>query len=58
MLTPEELFSKAGFTLETIDEFYQELRSEIDPSNPRVEQIRPNSKDVYLKVRGNENTQS
>jgi len=56
-LTPDELFSRSGFTIETIDEFYQELRSEVDIPNPRIDQIRPNNKDAYLKVSGNEDTQ-
>lgn len=56
-LTPEELFSRSEFTIETIDEFYQELRSEVDIANPRIDQIRPNNKDAYLKVSGYEDTQ-
>jgi len=51
-LTPEELFIRSSFTLDTIDEFYQELRSEVVIPSPRIEEIRPNSKEVYLKVRG------
>lgn len=52
-LTPRELFFKAGFRKETIDEFYQELREEFN--RMRITEIRPNNADVYLKVVENEN---
>lgn len=44
-LTPEELFTAAGFTWETVDEFYAELREHIGQS---IAQERPNETDVYL----------
>jgi hypothetical protein len=50
---PHELFYKAGFSKENIDEFYQELRDEIN--RLRIMEIRPNEVDVYLKVVENEN---
>jgi type I restriction enzyme S subunit len=50
-ITTKELFSRSGFTLDNIDEFYQELRSEVSISSPRIEEIRPNSNEIYLKVR-------
>jgi type I restriction enzyme, S subunit len=46
-LKPEELFSRAGFDEESIDEFYEELRTEI--RNGRIKEIRPNKKDVFLE---------
>jgi hypothetical protein len=46
-LTPEQIFSKAGFDETNVDEFYEELRSEI--KKRRIRQIRPNNKDVYLE---------
>jgi hypothetical protein len=52
-LMPHELFYKAGFSKENIDEFYQELRDEIN--RLRIMEIRPNEVDVYLKVVENEN---
>jgi type I restriction enzyme S subunit len=52
-LSPHELFNKAGFHKETIDEFYQELREEVNQM--RIIEIRPNKTDVYLKVVENEN---
>ena len=51
-LTPEELFKKANFSEETVDEFYQELREEVERS--RIIEIRPNEADVYLQVVKNE----
>jgi type I restriction enzyme, S subunit len=52
-LMPQELFYRAGFSKENVDEFYQELRDEID--RIRIIEIRPNETDVYLKVVENEN---
>lgn len=54
-LTPDELFKRAGFTEESIDEFYKELRQvlqiEIDGKVVKPGQIkeeRPNKADIYL----------
>lgn len=47
-LTPEELFAQAGFTPEFVEEFYEELREEVDQG--RIKQERPNNTDVYLKA--------
>jgi type I restriction enzyme S subunit len=48
-----ELFHQAGFKAgtETVLEFYEELRKEVPG---RIEQIRPNKADVYLKAVVNE----
>jgi type I restriction enzyme, S subunit len=54
-LTPEELFRRAGFDEESVDEFYEELRQElqigmngkvIKPG--RIKEDRPNQTDIYL----------
>jgi type I restriction enzyme S subunit len=50
-LSPNDLFDQAHFTDDEIDEFYEELRKEVPA---RIEQIRPNKADVYLKVVKNE----
>jgi len=51
-LTPEELFTEAGFDTdditESIDKFYKELAGEIKEN--RITEIRPNNMDVYLKL--------
>lgn len=46
-LTPEDLFTHAGFDKNSIDEFYEELRVEI--KQKRIEEIRQGSEKVYLK---------
>ena len=48
-LKPDELFIKSGYDVVSIDDFYQELSDEIY-IKLRIEQIRPNDEDVYLKV--------
>jgi type I restriction enzyme, S subunit len=55
-LTPEELFRRAGFDEESIDEFYEELRIELQivednvvKKKGRIQQERPNNQVVYLK---------
>jgi type I restriction enzyme S subunit len=52
-LAPEELFKKANFDEETVDEFYQELREDVNKL--RIIENRPNEVEVYLKVVKNEN---
>lgn len=47
-LTPETLFSTAGFTPEAIEEFYEELRNEVDSG--RIRELRPNDTDVSLEA--------
>jgi len=54
-LTPKELFDQSGQSIESIDEFYEELREEIFIKS-RIEEIRLNQADIYLKVISNENT--
>jgi type I restriction enzyme S subunit len=46
-LTPEDLFERAGFEENSIDEFYEELRAEI--KKKRIEEIRQGLEKVYLK---------
>jgi len=48
-LTPEELFRSAGFTVEHVDEFYEELRREVFEKK-RIRQVRPNQSDVFLEA--------
>lgn len=52
-ITPEDLFYKAGFDEDTIEDFYKELRKEIIDN--RIQEIRPNKAEIYLKVTENEN---
>ena len=47
-MTPEELFSKAGFTPERIEDFYQELRGFVKDN--QIVERRPNDSDVYLEA--------
>ncbi len=47
-LKPEELFDKAGFEPQSAEDFYTELREEFRGN--RVEEFRPNHKDVYLRA--------
>lgn len=47
-LKPEELLDRAGFKSESIEDFYVELREEVRSN--RVEELRPNNKDVYLRA--------
>ena len=49
-LTPEQLFNQSGYTPEDIEEFYEELNSEVLAQ--RIEQERPNDTDVYLRAVG------
>ncbi|MDQ3685630.1 MAG: restriction endonuclease subunit S [Acidobacteriota bacterium] len=45
-LTPEQLFTEAGFTPEVVEDFYEELRREIKAGH--IEQVRPDNTKVYL----------
>lgn len=54
-LTSEELFRRAGFDEESVDEFYEELRQELQieidghvVKPGRIKEERPNQADVYL----------
>ena len=47
-LTPEQLFNQAGHTPESVESFYEELRSEIAAG--RIVQERPSSSEVILRV--------
>jgi type I restriction enzyme S subunit len=47
-LTPKQLFDQAGYTPESIDDFYEELHQEI--KTQRITQERPNNIDIYLKA--------
>jgi type I restriction enzyme, S subunit len=46
-LTPEDLFRNAGYDENTVNEFFEELRTEI--KKKRIREIRSGSQDVYLK---------
>jgi type I restriction enzyme S subunit len=48
-LAPEELLVAAGYSIETIDEFYAALRSAID-TDKSIEELRPNDVDVVLQL--------
>ncbi len=52
-LAPDQLFAKAGFGPELIDEFYEELKRETQAGS--IVQERPNNTVVYLKVASNAN---
>jgi type I restriction enzyme, S subunit len=47
-LSPEELFSKAGYERETIDDFYAVLKEEVRAG--RIREIRPDRKTVKLQA--------
>jgi hypothetical protein len=47
-LVPDDLFQRAGFNEEFVDDFYEEIRQEINVG--RIVQVRPNDTDVYLKA--------
>lgn len=54
-LTPEELFRRAGFNEESVDEFYEELRQELQievdgkvVKTGRIKEERPNQAVIYL----------
>ncbi len=54
-LTPEELFRRAGFNEECVDEFYEELRRELQVEKDgvviksgRIQEERPNMAYIYL----------
>lgn len=49
MLTPEELLEKAGYTIETIDEFYEALKNEIDGAKT-IEEVRPDNIQIFLRL--------
>jgi hypothetical protein len=46
-LTPETVFGQTGLTIDQVEEFYQELRSEV---GKRVQVLRPNKIKVYLEA--------
>ena len=48
-LTPEKLFVDSGFTAESIDEFYDELRTAV--SNGAIEEIRKGPNTILLRTR-------
>ena len=52
VLSREERFDKAGFTVALVDEFYEELRREVPA---RIEVKRPDSSRVFLQVAGHAN---
>ena len=46
-LTPETVFRQTGLATDRVEEFYQELRSEV---GKRVRVLRPNKTEVYLEA--------
>ena len=48
--TPEQLFKKAGFSEESIDEFYEQLRAAVETH--QIIEERPNKTEVYLEAVG------
>lgn len=52
-MTPEELFRMAGFNEQQVDEFYAELRKEIEDG--RIAELRPNAKDIFLEASSDAN---
>ena len=47
-IRPEELLDRAGFTVATIEEFYEELSDEF--ARGRIRELRPEGTDVYLEA--------
>jgi len=47
-LTPEKLFELAGFDEDSVDQFYEQLRTLVQEG--KIRQVRPNKKDVYLEA--------
>jgi type I restriction enzyme S subunit len=48
-LTPEQLFTQAGFDDDSVEEFYKELREAVRAN--RIREIRPNDTEVFLEMR-------
>jgi type I restriction enzyme S subunit len=48
-LTPEELLTKAGYTVTRIDRFYEALKYEVDVAKT-IKEVRPNDTDVLLEL--------
>lgn len=47
-LTPEQLFTEAGFKAESVEAFYEELR--VGVANAQIREVRPNKTEVYLEA--------
>ena len=47
-ITPEQAFEKAGFTEDSVEEFYEELRGVVKKGI--VRELRPNDTEVYLEA--------
>lgn len=47
-LKPEELFQKANFTEEFVDDFYEELREAVQAE--QIKELRPNETEIYLEA--------
>ncbi|HLP48663.1 MAG TPA: hypothetical protein VK469_22165, partial [Candidatus Kapabacteria bacterium] len=52
-MKPETLFEKAGYTHETIEEFYGELKRFVE--NNEIYEKRQNDSDVFLGINDHEN---
>ncbi len=47
-LKPEQLFRKANFTEEFVDDFYEELREAVQAE--QIKELRPNKTEIYLEA--------
>jgi hypothetical protein len=50
-MSPEDLFRQAGFTPASVDEFYEELRQEVDAG--RIRENRVGKREVTLEIIAN-----
>ncbi|WP_321417618.1 hypothetical protein [uncultured Desulfobacter sp.] len=48
-ITPETLFEASGYSIDTIDEFYEKLKEEVDLLRT-IEELRPDDANVFLKL--------
>lgn len=47
-MSPEELFAAAGYSVETVDEFYSELKTEV--THRRIEEERSGNRHIVLRI--------
>lgn len=48
-ITPETLFEASGYSIDTIDEFYEKLKEEVDLLRT-IEELRPDDANVFLRL--------
>ncbi len=48
-ITPETLFEASGYSIDTIDEFYEKLKEEVDLLRT-IEELRPDDANVFFKT--------